>query len=148
MLQKSKELAARVLQSWADFDAACAPLHAEKLEAKHWKQAAIKQITEICRQQKQAAEDEYKAATEKHKATLAIADSKQADELTKIQQVYNNAVLPLENKVVELVKACDAHRSKLTEQMTPLCKPAEETYKVPTSYAPTDCHACSPACVP
>lgn len=134
-------------QSWADYDAAYAPLNAEKVGAKQRKQAAIKRIREICRQQKQAAEDEYKAATEKRKATLADADSKQADQLTKIQQVYQNNVLQLENKIVELVEARDAHQSKIMEQITALCKPAEETYKVPTSCALTACHACSPACV-
>lgn len=133
-------------QSWADSGAAYAPLGAEKLEAKQRKQAAIKHIREICRQQKQAAEVEYKAATEKHKATLADADSKQADELTKIQQVYNNALLPLKRKHVELVKTFRAHRNGIMEQITALCKPAEETYKVPIFSAPTACHACSPAC--
>ena len=147
LLQKSKELAAGVRQSWADFHAAYAPLHAEKLEAKQRKQAATKHITEICRQQKQAAEDEYKAATEKHKATLAEADSKQADELIQIQQVYKNTVLPLKTKIVELVEASDAQQLKIVEQMRALDKPEKEVCKVPTSFAPTAFHACSPACV-
>lgn len=118
------------------------------MEAKQRKQAAVKHIREICRQRKQTAEDEYKAATEKHKATLADADSKQAGELTKVQQVYKNAVLLLKSKHVESIKTSDAHQSKILEQMTALCKPAEETYKVPTSSAPTACHACPPTCVP